>query len=127
MKELDNRLSVFGFGLLQDLVALLDILEREKISLEDVRSYVKERIANTQARIDLQKRAYEKKVAWWNKVAKRCPKCDTPMSLIAITTPKGKANKKGYKSLWSCPKTDCTYEKYMKTDRNVILKRLWRG
>lgn len=40
----------------------------------------------------------------------RCPDCDLDMGLRLIDTPKGKANKNGWKSCWICEK--CLYEEY---------------
>lgn len=40
----------------------------------------------------------------------RCPDCDDTLFLRPVTTPKGKANRHGYRSCWEC--RFCGYEDY---------------
>ena len=40
VEEISRKLSVFSFGRLQDLATLLDFLERERISIKEVKEFI---------------------------------------------------------------------------------------
>ncbi len=113
MNLIEEKFKVFGFGKIQDLVTMLDIMHKHGISENDIRSYVKEKIENVRER-DRKIRGKNKKFQEiWQKKAKRCPHCDIPMRL----TP-GDSND----SMWTCMK--CRYGAYDPRNPQEILKAM---
>jgi hypothetical protein len=55
-------------------------------------------------------------------VRPKCPECDTDLLLYIINTPKGRSNRKGWRTLWQCPV--CAYEKYSKKTVDDWIKEL---
>lgn len=53
-----------------------------------------------------------------------CPDCKAELLLAPIKTPKGKANRYGYRTLWVCENDDCLYEKYSMDSIYEITKGL---
>uniref|UniRef100_A0A6H1ZCX2 Uncharacterized protein n=1 Tax=viral metagenome TaxID=1070528 RepID=A0A6H1ZCX2_9ZZZZ len=125
-EELLKKLRVFGLGQLQDLVTLSDILEREGASLGDVKEFLEENLRAVRKNQEEMKKAFEERRKWWKRVGRKCPECGETLDLVPIRAPKGKKNKEGYKSLWSCPGENCLYEKYSKREFKEIIEKLRR-
>ena len=130
MKEftgVKEKLKVFGFGQLQNLVTLFSILRREEISIEDVEEYVLHvKMAEKAYTEEFTKRAKETERIW-NKNTRRCPDCTKPLMLRAIKIPRGKENVKGYTCHWFCQGEDCTFEEYAYEDFQELYKKIMGG
>ena len=123
-EELMKKLRVFSLGQLQDLVTLSDILEREGASLEDVKDFLEETQKTFRQGKEKIRRNFEERKKWWERVGRKCPKCGETLDLVPIKTPKGKRNREGYKSLWSCSREDCLFEEYSKVEFKRIIEKL---
>ena len=55
-----------------------------------------------------------------------CPSCEEPLYLRIINIPKGKQNRRGWKTCWECLGPNCTHEEYSKKSVNEWVKRLKR-
>jgi len=125
-EKIETKLSVFGFGGLQNLVTLFNILERENISINDVRQF----IAFALKRREENEIGFQKMIAKrdkeMRKLAGNCPKCKTPLRIRTIHSPKGKANVYGYRSHYFCGNEECDYEKYSKEPVKILVKKMVR-
>lgn len=111
-EEVEKKLAVFGLRGLQDFITLFDILEREGISIKDVRNFmlfVKE--GQERRKADIVK-ITEKRMERWNKNTRRCPTCMMPLMARPINIPTGKGNREGYTSHWYCQEESCNFEEY---------------
>jgi len=127
VEEIRQKLSVFSFPRLQELLTLFNLLEREKISLEDVREFItsfQELQETRRVTFDRIGKEREKK---WNKGTRRCPTCMRPLALRPINVPKGKANREGYTCHWFCLDEKCSFEEYTKEDFQEIYKKIMEG
>lgn len=109
---MEKLLEPFGFtfGQLQDIATLLNHLEINNVSIEVFIEYVedqkKERVKSIkEQRINL-KTAKEK----WQRIALKCPECNTAMSLYPVNSQTGDQAGDGLNSQWQCPK--CWYDEY---------------
>ena len=126
-KNIGETLRVFKFGLLQDLVTLLDFLEKEKIEEKELRLFVSSTI-ETQEKREKEYAAFRlEQQRIWNKNTRRCPTCMKPLALRAITTLKGKANREGYTCHWFCKEENCNFEEYTHEDFKEVYKKIMRG
>lgn len=124
MERISRKLAVFDFKRLQELVTLFKVLEREELSLEDVKDYIKnfyEMRKIQRAKYDALAEARQK---LWDKNAPRCSLCDKPLLARRITVPEGKANVKGYTCLWFCQEEKCTFEEYTKENFQEVYKKI---
>jgi hypothetical protein len=110
--DIEQLVSAFGFGQLQDYITLSGVLTEAAITIEDLTAYV------NAVKGELEK-------AWdVNETMPACPVCGEKLGSQAITTPQGRANINGFKSLWFCLSEDCTYEKYSSDDvKTAMLKK----
>jgi DNA-binding transcriptional MerR regulator len=120
-EDLDRRLAAFKRATLEDFFTLSSFLRSEGISLEELKGYLEwktRQIAENKAkfrRLESEKmKEAKKQFAKWQERVKRCPKCDSPLTLSRVSTPKGKANKEGWRSLWGCTNEKCQFEEYSK-------------
>ena len=124
IERVSRKLAVFDFKRLQELVTLFKVLEREKLSLEDVKDYIKnfyEMRKIQRAKYDALAEARQK---LWDKNARKCPNCEKPLMARRVGIPKGKANIKGYTCHWFCPSEKCTFEEYTKEDFKEVYKKI---
>ena len=127
MSDIEYKLRVFGFGLLQDLVSLVGVLEREEISFEDVKQYIKDRQTQLkEANLSMQKANKEARERW-EKNTRRCPTCMKPLALRPINAPKGKGNREGYTCHWFCLGEKCMFEEYTHEDFKKVYQRIMEG
>lgn len=127
IEEIAKKLAVFDFGRLQELLTLFGVLEREELTLKDVRKFVeavKELQKTREAAFNKFNKEREK---LWNKGTRRCPDCMKPLALRSITTPKGKANREGYTCHWFCLDEKCNFEEYTKENFQKIYKKIMGG
>lgn len=126
-QEIKLKLEVFSFSQLQSLLTLLELLELQKISLLEVRTFVEETkklLARKEQEFEIvNKKRYE----IWRKNTRRCPTCMTPMNLIPLREPKGKANVHGYTCLWQCPSETCGFEEYLTEDFRKLYTKIMGG
>ena len=127
VSDIEYKLRVFGFGLLQDLISLTGVLEREGISLEEVKEYVEERQRQLKETKLAMQKANEKVRQQWEKNTRRCPTCVMPLMARSITIKKGKANIKGYTCHWFCQEENCNFEEYTYEDFQIIYKKIMGG
>ena len=126
-QEIGVKLSVFGFGKLQELVTLSKFLEKEGITLEDVKSYVKYVKKSYELAEKKHIKVAEMQMKKWNKEAPRCPICKNPLGLKKVREKKGKSNVKGYTCLWFCKEEDCVYEKYSYENFREVYQKIMQG
>lgn len=53
-----------------------------------------------------------------------CPQCKEPLYLRVINEPKGRGNRKGWKTCWICMKPQCIYERFSKRSLNDWMRKL---
>ena len=126
VEEIRQKLSVFSFPRLQELVTLSNLLEKENISLKEIKEFINsflELQEINRLRFDSER---EKQKKFWKKITKKCPECGKPLDLAPVGCSKGKANKFGYKSYWSCSGEDCLYDKYTTREFKEIIEELRR-
>lgn len=103
MKTIEKLLEPFGFtfGQLQDMVTLLEHLEKNAVPIESFIKYVKEKkIKKTKTTsCDQGKRNTLK-----------CPECNTAMNLFPVNTSPRDQTGDDSKSVWICPK--CWHDEY---------------
>ena len=124
IEGIGRKLSIFNFGKLQDLVTLFDILEREELSLEDVKEFIASSLENyrvTQARFQQMSEEREK---LWKKNTRKCPTCMMPLMARPITIPKGKGNREGYTCHWFCQEEKCNFEEYTHEDFKEVYQKI---
>ena len=122
-----RKLQVFGFDGLQNLVTLFKILEREKISVDEVTDYVKYTVEANRKKIEqFEKKAKEMQIVW-KKNSRGCPTCMKPLAARAINIPKGKQNLKGYTCYWFCQGENCNFEEYTHEDFKEIYTKIMKG
>lgn len=127
VSDIEHKLRVFGFSLLQDLVSLVGVLEREEISLEDVKQYIRDRQTQLkEVKLSIQK-ANEKARERWEKNTRGCPTCMKPLALRPISIPKGKGNREGYTCHWFCTEETCNFEEYTHKNFQEIYKKIMGG
>ena len=127
VKEIERKLQVFSLDGLQNLITLFDVLQREGISVEDVKGFIEFRIkAREFKEVAFRKRAELMKEVW-NKNTRRCPTCMKPLVARSINTPKGKANREGYTCQWYCQEDSCGFEEYTHESYQEIYKKIMGG
>lgn len=126
-ERLERKLSIFSFGRLQDLVTLYDHLEKDDMTVENVREfieYTKEAMEKaTKERDKMLKERTEK----WNKKTHKCPDCREPLMLRPITIAKGKGNREGYTCHWYCREENCNFEEYSHEDFKETYSKIMGG
>lgn len=126
MLEIQEKLKFFSFGMLQDLRTLLGKMEKEGVSVPEFKKYMKVRVKEGARLYRELRKDGEKRRKEWEKITRKCPQCKKPLYLRAIKTPEGKANVKGWKSLWYCISEECTFEEYSKRKTADIIEDLRR-
>lgn len=109
IERLERVVEVFGLGKVQDVLTFLDYLQKEGVSVQDVRDYMAE-CAMDHARARMTTRA--KRLREWEQKAPKCPECGMPLRLREITLSPGRGNENAYRSEWYCPGAQCIYEAY---------------
>jgi hypothetical protein len=127
IKEIRLKLAVFDFGRLQELLTLFSVLEREELTLEDVREFIEAVKELQKAREATFNKFNKDRERLWNKGTRRCPTCAKPLMLRPINTPKGKANREGYTCHWFCLDEKCNFEEYTKEDFQEVYKKIMGG
>ena len=124
VEEIGKKLQVFSFDGLQNLITLFDVLQREEISVEDVKEFVAFSVKAREAKEANFRRRNEEMERMWKKNSRPCPLCGMPLALRPINIPKGKADVKGYTCHWFCPSEECTFEEYTKEDFQEIYRKI---
>ena len=124
LEEIGRKLTVFNFGKLQELVTLFNVLEREEISFEKLKSFIKTSLENQSFQEAEYRAAFEYRERQWSKNAPKCPVCKVSLGLYRIREPEGKGNVYGYTCLWYCPDEECGYEEYLKEDFQEVYKKV---
>ena len=123
-KEITQKLAVFSFPRLQELVTLFDILQREEISFEEVKEFIVTSIENHRLNQARFKQMSEERDKLWNKNTRKCPNCEKPLMARRVGTPKGRANVRGYTCQWYCQEENCDFEEYTHEDFQEIYKKI---
>jgi hypothetical protein len=112
MKPIEKILAAFSLGQMQDFMTMHKVMREHDISVESLESYINDKMAN---------------IAEIHRIRQNmpdCPACGGKLGLQAITTPQGRANVNGYRSVWYCQADDCNYEEYSMDDvRAALIKR----
>lgn len=125
--NINRKLSVFGFDGLQNLITLFDILQRENISIKEIRKFVKSSISVRETSIAKRIKEMDRVTKLWNKNTRHCPTCMKPLMVRSVTIPKGKGNLKGYTCHWFCQQEDCNFEEYTYEDFKEVYTRIMGG
>lgn len=108
---IENLLTVFNYQQIQDTITLMLLLDRNNLSLEDLKSYIKKKEEQ------IKNRDFKHKL-----IGKTCLECKSIMSLFTVNNLPGNRVGKGFKSQWYCSK--CGYAIYNKESINLILEKL---
>lgn len=100
----------FSFGQLQDISTLLKHLEKNNVSIKDFIEYIAELKIKEAENREHNKKIAKKHKEQWQKIALKCPECNTTMNLYPVNTHTGDQTGDGSKSMWQCPK--CWYDEY---------------
>ena len=125
--EIKKKTEVFGFGKLQDLVTLWNLLEERGVSFEELQEYLKLRRKEQRNTVSLGREAYEKTLKRWSERTRKCPNCKKPLMARGISTPKGKANREGYTCHWCCEEENCVFEEYTHEDFKEVYQKIMGG
>lgn len=101
---IEKALGAFSFGQLQDFVTMNRVMREHEISFAHLEDYVKTEQERLAGQIKEARERLEK--------MPDCPVCGEKLKIRAIRFPKGRRNRKGWKSLWYCPADDCAHEAY---------------
>jgi len=126
-EDIVRKLKVFGFGKLQDLITLFEVLKREGISIEKVEEFVEFTLEAERVHRNRMKKYKENIQEQWNKNTRKCPVCKNPLFFSSVKTPKGSANVKGYTCLWHCSSEECKYENYTHENYKETYLRIMEG
>ena len=133
-EDLDRRLAVFKRATLEDFSTLSSFLKSEEISTKELKGYLEwktNQIAENKAKFERleseRMKEAKEQFAEWQRRVKKCPKCDSPLILSRVSTPRGKGNKEGWRSLWSCPSENCLFEEYSKEFVDKIYTEIMEG
>ena len=125
--EIGRKLTVFNFAKLQDLVTLSILLEREEISLEQLKEYLATvREFNAKA-VKEREKIFKEREERWLAGTRRCPTCMKPLALRAINILKGKGNREGYTCHWFCQDDNCNFEEYTHENFQEVYKKIMGG
>jgi len=127
IKEIREKLAVFSFPRLQELLTLSSLLEKESIPLEEVREFISSYLELQETRRVVFEKINKEKERKWNKNTRRCPLCKMPLSFRPITVPKGKGNVNGYTCLWYCQEENCNFEEYTYEDFKEVYTKIMGG
>lgn len=114
---IEEELTGFGLGLIQDTLNLLRTIEEKGITLEDLKLYVEEKRKEALKEMKVP-------IVIPAQFLRHCPSCGAPMLLLPVKEKKGPANKHGYRSLWQCIGESCTYEEYNKKNVQAVVEEV---
>ncbi len=123
-----SRMQAFNFGLMQDVRTFIYALRNKDIALDHAIACIE----FAQGKTDKAREQDKKDRKVWIKKAKKCPECGQILALAPITDPEGRANVKGYKSMWYCtngwehddPEKWCVYHSFSHLTLNKIFKKM---
>jgi len=119
MMELnESKLKVFSYGLLQDMVTLWKLMDRENITREEVETFVASVNKNAQLSLKL-KNVTKEQAEKITALQQKCPECGSKLNLIPITA----ENETGNRSVWRCSKCKGCSKKYTKTEKECTYER----
>ena len=112
MPLIEKLLEPFGFtfGQLQDIITLLDHLEKNNVSVEEFTEYVENEKIERVKKQKIFEKEQKKSIEEWQKIALKCPECNTIMGLYPVNTHTGDQTGDESKSMWQCPK--CWHDEY---------------
>jgi hypothetical protein len=106
MDELEGVLSVFSFGMLRDFLTFMVVCERERIDMQEVPKFLRQRAARRHEFI-LQA---EEKMAEIAEKAPVCDVCGNVLSLEDVNDRKSRMVDDHSKSWWVCPDPECLFD-----------------
>ena len=124
MRMLEKILQVFSYNQLKTFQVLSHVTSEAGFSQDDVLAYIVQVETKQIEAIQAQEEGRKNAHAVWDKIAPRCPLCDSALLLRAITIRQGKANINGYKSHFYCSNDDCLYEQYSRVSAEYQYKKL---
>ena len=121
-KELvEQKLAAFSVKTLRAVQTVHLVLENEGITFGELEEFLEElrmraKTVSNKSIEEMRKREEEvgKQFAEWQEKVRKCPLCNAPLTLSKISTLRGKANREGWRSFWSCPSEECLFEEYSK-------------
>lgn len=129
-KRIEKLLAVFHQGMLQNFFTFLTVLEKNDVTLRDVRWYLEEvkkiegaKVLEQVSRSKVSRKMTEEQEKWKSKVGS-CPLCGKSLGLDKVSAAKGNANVYGYRGVWRCPGEECLFEEFTTEYPEVIYDRL---
>lgn len=122
--KIEDGLHAFTFDVLQSSVSVYTHLDRLGFTVSDLISFVREKQKEDADRINKQEKEKTKSLEEYNRIAPKCPECKLPLVLKGISTPEGKGNLRGYKSLLYCNGPTCLYEKYSRKPADYLYRQM---
>ena len=133
-EELEKLLAVFRKETLENFFTLSTYLRTTKVSVEELGNYlawkrrkIKETRKLSEEENIKRRKKTEEVFAKWQEKTKKCPKCNSSLLLSRVNAPKGRGNKEGWRSLWSCPNEKCLFEEYSKEFTDKIYTEIMEG
>ena len=129
-KRIEKLLAVFHQGMLQNFFTFLEVLEKNDITLRDVKWYlgevkkIEEARTLQQANSSKVNKKMVKEQERWKSKAEHCPLCGKSLGLDKVTAAKGNANVYGYRGVWRCPGEECLFEEFTTEYPEAIYDRL---
>lgn len=121
-----EKLEVFPFSLLQNLITLIEILQNEDVSIPELIEYVeRKKIAFIQQN-QRQRELNINDISQWERYAKRCPACKSIMGLMPVNSMPSNQIGGVWKSMWFCPDwRNCDYEELSKESYRQQVERIY--
>jgi len=121
---MNEILTQFPFGLLVDVVNILQLLPYKKITTEEFIHAINNQKADNIAGQLRQEQKQAQRRDCLQRIMPSCPLCSNMLILKPIRTRQGKANINGYKSHFYCSNDDCLYERYSRVSAEYQYKKL---
>lgn len=114
----DKNFNYYSFGQHQDFLTYYKRLNKFNLTIKDLEEYIEEQKRISKEREAKVKAAQER----WDKIALRCPECNSKMSLATVNTSAKDQTGDDSKSVWLCPNRDCFETIYNKQSVKEIMK-----
>jgi hypothetical protein len=118
--KFEEKMAAFNFADHQKILTYHKTLERNGLTLEDVKEYVNfKRVEFAEMEAIMSKHNQD-----LEKILPICPECGSKMGLRIVSRPEGPSNIHGWKSCLECTGENCAAEKYSKMRPERIINLL---
>lgn len=112
--DFEEKMKAYSFRQHQAFLTYLQTLSQHGLTIKDTKQYLREK---REQLAELERQA--QKTDNFTAVIPKCPECDTKLGLRTVSTPKGPANRYGWRSCLECPR--CGYEQYKRQTVDQLL------